>query len=1244
LSFSTVPHVPGHGPLGGQSEKQLLYRSTMEVKVKHYCSLLGRQQGRTIVSGRLLLWACCILALICPVLLQAQEFRGTIMGQVTDSTGAVIPNASVVAVGPQQTYKATTSAKGDFTIPFIQPGTYNISVEAAGFKKISRQGVVVNVSDKLNLTFALEVGAVSETVTVSADQVQVNTADASGGTIIDPQQVASLPMNGRQIYSLLALTPGAKTGTLGTSTKGTFSETNNTSFNGQSGNYTQFAMNGAPVSQQNGGGSGTWNFAPSVDAVEEFKVMTNTYDAQYGRTNGGTVNTILKSGTDHYHGTLSEFWRNSVLDANSYTANQQGIAKQFHNQHQFGGTFGGPVPKLGNNTFFFFSYEGYREIVPQAIVTTTITPDMLPDANGNVNLGPYLAATGRGNIYDPLTTTCIVPGQNGGCSSYGRQQFANNTIPASRISPIGLNILKLLPMANRPGYVDNYVTSNPGRTSYNQPIVRIDHNFSDATRVYGMFGWWSGSQYINQNGFPGAAAMGSINNYESTLTQVVDVTHTFKPNLFADLRLSYNRMYNMSPDGAVSGGLYNLTATSLGLNMPSIPTTSHDWAPEFHSDDNAIGNSNNGYGNNWVGNTVGPTIFETYDIAPSLTHVVGKHNLHYGAQIDWYHDIPNGIRRPNGGFNFGPGWTQEDPYHGANDGSTIASMLLGYPSWGGVEYNLATYESYKDYAAYIQDDWKVRHNVTLNLGLRYENETSPMDRWGRLQAGLCLTCAQPLNNYVDWSSINTTLPNGQQMTSPLVGGLMFQKDRTPYQNTWGILLPKVGVSVGLTNNLVMRGGWGLYRALGFELGGTSTFDANTSYQTSLDGGLTPNMDFNSGTPFPNGAIVPAGDSQGLMSGVGDGIWYDTWYRKIPYTHQFSFGFQGEAPGQIIWDVEYVGARTFDLRAGMQQDHLTAAQFAQGTADPNYLNQSVTNPFYHNPVLSPGSYLYQQPTLHNYELMVPYPQYDSGCCGPEVWEWNTPQGYSHYDSLVAKAEKRLSGGGLLSRGLSFTAAFTWSKLMSATGRLNNGLLTDPQPTYGIDGSDRPITFSIAGVYELPIGKGGFFAPDAKGVLGHVINNWQINWIISDQSGTPVGYPNGYAYTCGTFNPKPSSSSYSSYLNNSDPSCFAPLPQYTPITQYGMTTAVRTPWAEQTQLGLEKQFAIREGLKLQFRAEAFNLTNTPIFYGPNTGSPDRAITRNNNILAGQPGAYSGYGTIGSGQLNSPREFQLGLKVLF
>jgi hypothetical protein len=504
---------------------------------------------------------------------------------------------------------------------------------------------------------------------------------------------------------------------------------------------------------------------------------------------------------------------------------------------------------------------------------------------------------------------------------------------------------------------------------------------------------------------------------------------------------------------------------------------------------------------------------------------------------------------------------------------------------------------------------------------------------------MCLTCVNPISSSI--SSVQ--LPNGASFVNPIVGGMEFQKDRSPYQNTWGILLPKFGASFSLTNKLVMRGGWGMFRALGFELGGTSTWDTTTGYITSLDDNLTPNTSFNGGTPYAGGFSTPPGDSQGLASGDGDGIWADSWNRKIPYTQQYSFGFQGEAPGGIVWDAEYVGARTLDLRAGLQRDSLTPAEFAQGTANPAYLDQEMANPFYGVAGIPSTSYLGSHPTVPVREMMVAYPQYDSQY-GPEVYEWNTPQGFSNYSSLIAKADKRFSGGGLLSNGLNFTSSFTWSKLLSATGRLNNGFLADTEPFYGIDSSDRPFLFSFAGLYKLPIGRGGMIGQDARGFVNEAISGWQVNWILNDQSGTPINYPNNYLYTCGSYNIRASHKTWGSYLNNSNPGCFASFPEYRATTQLPLSTHARTPWAMQSQVSLLKEFPIRESVKLQFRAEAFNMTNTPIFNGPNTGNPNSPIVRQSNIAASQPGAYTGYGTVGPSTQNSPRQVQLSLKVLF
>lgn len=1176
-----------------------------------------------------------VLLLVSGLFLHAQEYRGTMYGVVTDPSGALVPQAVITAAGPQQTYHATANSKGEFVIPFVELGVYSVSVDAPGFGKQTQDNIHIDVAAKINLNFTLKVGGAAESVTVSDNAVSLNTVDASGGTVMDPEKVQSLPMNGRQVYMMLSLTPGTKftsiAGAGGFSGTRGWDESNSFSINGQSGNYNQMTLNGAPISQQGGGGSGTWNIAPNLDAVEEFKVMTNTYDAAYGREAGGTVNTVLKSGGNKFHGTAFDFWRNSILDANTFQYNQTGQKKPFHNQHQWGGTVGGPV--LKNKTYFFFSFEGWREVLPVPVQTGTITPDMLPAATGDpVNLSNYLAAVGETNIYDPATTACAVPDQNP-CNQYVRQPFPNNTIPYNRISQIGLNILNLYPKPNNgTGYTNNYVHADPGRYQYNQPIARIDQVFTDKTRMYGMFAWWSGTEYRNGSGLPGEIAQGDINTYRSSLTQILDLTHVFTANITSDFRLSFNRALNTAPDGAAGAGLYpNFTAKSLGLTMPAIPTTTHDYPPEI--------NMYNCCTANIIGNTISPSLFETYDFGPSAMQVIKKHNLHYGAEGMLFHDIPTGIGQPNGQFTFSTSFTQKDPYNGQNDGDGIAALLLGYPDSGSLQDWESVYESYNYYAAYIQDDWKIRHNLTLNLGLRWETESSPRDRNNRLNAGVCLTCTNPITSQINYGA----LAPGVSLPNPIVGGYQFASGSFPaYQNYFGTMLPKIGVSYAVTPHLVARGGYGLNTALGIELGAQSTWETSTNYVSSPDNSLHPAETFNQGAPYPNGFTVPPGNSQGLESGIGDFASFDQRNRKIPRVQQYSFGFQGEAPIGIIWDLEYVGTHTTNLRAGHYLNSITPAAWAKGHDNPGYLDQNVANPFYG--VLPATTSLGSNTTLHAKQLMTPYPQYDG------LYDYADPQGFSEYNSLIAKAEKRLSGQGALIKGLSFLTSFTWSKNIGATGRLNNSSdgLVDAKTTKVIDSNDRLWDLAFSGLYGLPIGKGGLIASNAHGILGEVLNDWQLDWIFANDGGTPVNYPNTYLFNCGTYNMVSAHRNNKSYLNNTQSSCFQNFPEYTTKTERGRTEAVRNPWAQQTQIGMEKHFRVTETTNLQFKAEAFNLTNTPIFsINADGGSPNaqQAPSRVTSVAdPNAPGAWNNYGTISSNQQNFPRQIQLSLKLLF
>ena len=1185
------------------------------------------------LAGARRCWLCIFFLLLGGQLLHGQEYRGTILGQVTDPHGGLISQATITAVGPQQTYAVKSGAKGDYLIPFVQPGTYTVSAEAVGFKTEVEREVVIDVATKINLNFTLHVGSTAETVTVEANTVGLNTADASGGTVMDSEKVQNLPLNGRQIYMLLSLTPGVRftTTTFGaTSNSGTrgWDESNAYSISGQPGTFNQMLLNGAPISEQGGSSAGTWTIAPSIDAIQEFKVMTTTFDAQYGRAGAGIVNTILKSGTPTFHGTLYDFWENSIMEANSFQLDQEGSPKEFHNQHQFGGTIGGPF--LRKNAFFFFSFEGWREVLPDGIVTTVPTPDMYPDAAGNVNLSSYLKAVNKTGIYDPLATSCSAPTSSGGCNIYTRALFPNDTIPSNRVSASGVKIMDLFPTPNRAGYTNNYVFSESTPYAYNMPIGRVDYNFTDATRLYGIFAWWSGLTTRNSNGLPGAAATGGTRSYRSSLTQVLDLTHTFNSNRIGDVRVSFNRAWNRDPSGNVAAGVNILTAQDLGLDMPQIPTTTRQWAPGISLGDNYP---------SMIGNEGDPVMYETYDLSPSILQVFRQHNFHYGAEFMLFHDVASGIGQPNGTFSFSTGFTQKNPFQSNNDGSVIAGLLLGYPSGGSVEYQTAPYESYNYYAGYIQDDWRVKSNLTFNLGLRWDTETSPRERHNRLLAGMCFTCTNPITSQITFPAGNL-LANGASMANPIVGGVQFASGSlSAYQNTFGLLQPKLGFAYGLNNNMVIRGGWTLSSAVGTQLGGDNAWSQTTEYNSSPDGGLHPALSFLNGQPFPNGYAVPPGSSQGLATLVGQGLSIDLRNRKIPVVQQYTFGMQLALPDGMIGDISYLGVHAIDLVASRNLNGLTAAQFQQGHATPSYLDQQVKNPFYG--VVPNTLALGANPTIAAKDLMVPYPQYDGS-----LSITTNPQGYDNYNALLLKLEKRFSGGGVLSNGLSFLSSFTWSKAMAATGFLNNSGagLVDANPNYQIYGSDRPWDFAFSGLYGLPVGRGGWIASDAHGILGAALNRWQLDWAFANDGGTPVGYPNGNEFKCGNYNIRPSQKSWASYLNNSQTSCWTTFPEYTAVTQESLTTALRNPWAQQTALGVEKRFVLREGVNLQFKAESFNVTNTPIFAAPSTSDPQTPIVRTSVANANQPGAWSGFGTVGSTEQNFPRRVQLSLKVLF
>ena len=474
----------------------------------------------------------------------AQDFRATIIGQVTDSSGAAIPNATIKAVGvaTNQVTEVRSTADGHYTIPYLNPGAYNIEVSCPGFKTYRNSGIELRTADKRELKVTLDVGELTQEVTVVAQQENIETATASRGLNFDPIKTQEYPLNGRQTYMLMSLTPGViftqeQFGAGGYSGTRGWDISNAYKINGGRTGESQFLLNGAPISDKDG----TWQIAPNVEAVQEFKVMTNTYDAQFGKFTGGVVNTTIKSGSNEWHGSVFEYFRNTVLDANTTQNNRVGQPRSAHHQNQFGGVVGGPIRK--DKDFVFFSFEGWRETIPFSVINN-VPPTALRD-------GQHFSQYGY-KIYDPMTThACGAAGEPCSQSAYYRNPFPGNVIPASRINPIGAKILALWPSANGPNpdavAQNYYATSNVGRYRYDQPMGRWDHVFGQNDRFYAMASLQHGTEFRNSNGFPSPAEDGDIYSARTPQTYIADWTHIMGPTMVLDVRGSFGRLTQSFP-------------------------------------------------------------------------------------------------------------------------------------------------------------------------------------------------------------------------------------------------------------------------------------------------------------------------------------------------------------------------------------------------------------------------------------------------------------------------------------------------------------------------------------------------------------------------------------------------------------------------------------------------------------------------------------------------------------------------
>ncbi len=1211
--------------------------------------------------------------------------RATIAGTVTDPSGASIPNATVRAVllSTNTATETKTNSSGTYTLPYLLPGIYNIDVTATGFQTLRRNTLAVEVGTRMNLPLTLTVGQIGSEVTVVGEQEAINTGDASRGLVFDPIKVQEFPLNGRQSYMLLNLTPGViftqeTFGATGFSGTRAWDVNSSYKFNGaRAGNGNNvFMMNGTPISNE----GSTWEFAPSIDAIQEFSAMTTVYDASYGHQAGGVVNTVIRGGTNQWHGDIYDYFRNAVLDANNFGNNAAGAKKGNHQQNQFGGVGGGPIRK--NKDFIFGSYEGWQEVIPFPGSGVTAVPVDLRDGQHFANYNM--------TIFDPLTTHACgnsaaepCTGSNG--STYWRDAFPGNVIPKNRMSPVAEKILSFLPAPNTrgqgtAGIQNNYLNAgNKGRYWYNQEIARWDHNFGNNDKFYALYSNFHGYEFRSSSTFPKPVATGNIDNNRTFNGINLDWVHVISPTMVLDVKASYFRFTQLTP--GYSDQALAITPQSLGMtNMIHAPTVSNSVIPNIN-----IG----GFTGSLFGSgSFSWSPYNRYIFTPSVTWTRGKHGIKFGFE---YNLEARGNVSPGnayGTLTFGSGLTQQATGHASTtNGGTdafmgIASMLLGIPTSGSIDNNATSYGSRPYYAGYIQDDYKVSNRLMINVGIRYEVQLAYQERYNRMGSQFDISTVNPLSDQIlaKWKS-NKAAYDASNPTYPypdppkaIYGVWRFAGvdgyPRRQHYTDWTTLAPRFGFAYRVGEKTVIRGGVGVFYQSDTATGnGQTGFSASTGYLANVNNPIIPsacdNNNCNAGVPtgayslvnpFPNGLTSASGSAAGLLANVGQGSTSNPLHWKTPRTYQYSLGFQRQLPHNMMIDISFAGNYALYDRDSQDLGH---PQDAQGYAnqnlqikDPNFLNRTLANPF--QGILPVTTGLGSSATQTANQLLNAFPLW-GGYTQADVADRNFRS-----DALQVRFEKRALGDRTSSAGvLTWVVSFTFSKQYSRTCCIgqswaynvgadlkltpdnNSGTLnTHPNKSgadnlvYAMDSANKPTQFAFSGVWDLPIGKGRRFFSGVTGVAEKIATGWTIPWVANYISGFPVGLPGGLN-VCGDYvnytdpaTGKGTGQTPDHWFNN-NPKCYQNFPANTINTGLPPRFSnIYNQAAPQVNISIEKNTTFREHYRLQFRAESFNVANSAIRGGPQSTSFTSSV----------------FGVLGNSQLNFPRLVELAMKLYF
>ncbi len=1143
-----------------------------------------------------------LLAVMTALAVLGQDSRGQIQGRVTDPSGAVVSAASVRATNTATNVATaiTTNQTGDFLVPFLLPGTYKLSVEAAGFKQWIHDGIGVQVNDRITLNATLTVGSASEAISVTGDAPLVDASSASLGTVVDQRRVSELPLKDGNPIMLSSLSPGV----MNLSTGGWSRPFDNASPSAIaiSGNRTgtnEFTLDGAPNTT---GAGGNVAYIPPAGVVEEFKIQTATFDASNGFASGAVVNVSLKSGTNQLRGQLYEFFQNPVLNANSFFNNLSGQPPANIRQHRFGVNASGPVviPKLyngRNKSFWMYGYEGIKDTFPRATVTDTVPTE----AERRGDFSQLLSVGSQYQLYDPATITAAANGR------FSRQPIPGNIIPPNRISPLAQNVQKYWPAANLPGTRDgssNYTILVPDIDDFWSHVFRVDHNVSERNRFF-IRGDANRRRSLTENRY-GNDAYGTL-YFRRNLGGGADHVYVFRPNLLLNTRYSYTKYYDnqdprsMGTDIKALGfsDAYVSQVKSIAPNAVSLPNFNvGGFAP--------ISNAG-----------VSKASRDTHSMAANVTHIVRNHSLKYGYEHRVYRDYSINLGLNSGRFDYAADWTRGplDNSPTAPLGQPLASFLLGLPTAGFLDFNDTYAQQAIVSGGYLQDDWKISPKLTLTLGLRYEVGRPTTERFNRTVRGFDANVISPLQAEAQANYARSPIPEVTPANFKVNGGLTFAGVNGQPRSLWNAdrnnISPRFGFAYQLDRRTAIRGGFGRFYDLDRQTVNQSGFSRRTLIVPSLNNGQ--NFLATTAAPYPNGIDRPTGSAQGLLSFAGQGVSGFNPYLRTPYTQRWQFSIQRELVKDIALEVAYVGSRSEDLRITRainpipRQYLSTSLTRDQVTID--LLSRAVPNPFY--PAL-PNTNLATTNTTRS-QLLRPYPQFTGVSIANN-------DGYSNYHSLQTRLEKRFS------KGYTIMTAYTWSKFMEGTSYLNE---TDPKPEYVVSDQDRTQRLVVSGIWEIPIGRGKRFGGAMRGTADKILGGWQAQGIYQFQGGPPLGF--GNAIFNGDLKSVPLSGdqrSISRWFNTDAGFDRIPARQLGSNIRYmpSRFSGIRAAGIDNWDLSVIKNTHFNEHIYLQFRAEFLNAFNHSQFSPPNT-SPSSTT----------------FGTV-TETAQMPRLMQFGLKLFF